>query len=206
MAADRGVKRRFSCGSSDVRDAEKRALARSGRERKDDSRGYWTLNIIAAETNRPGDRLSHQKPLASTGEHGASNGHPEGFGEDEKAGIWVMDRGGDRGYLYRYLLPERLSFIIRARSDRTFLTDKRESALEAAESCPMLFHEYIAKEEAGEERPLRLEVGVRGSDFRPIRRAEPGRGARVRTGAADAADESPVDAEPEIDGMWSRPT
>ncbi len=25
----------------------------------------------------------------------------------------------------------------------------------------MLFHEYIAKEEAGEERPLRLEVGVR---------------------------------------------
>jgi len=72
-----------------------------------------------------------------------------------------MDRGGDRGYLYRYLLPERLSFIIRARSDRTFLTDKRESALEAAERCPMIFHEYIAKEQAGEERPLRLEVGVR---------------------------------------------
>ncbi len=72
-----------------------------------------------------------------------------------------MDRGGDRGYLYRYLLPERLSFIIRARSDRTLLTDKRESALEAAERCPMLFHEYIAKEEAGEEKPLRLEVGMR---------------------------------------------
>lgn len=79
----------------------------------------------------------------------------------KKRGIWVMDRGGDRGYLYKYLLHESLRFIIRMRSDRTVITDRKESALEAAASCPMLFHEYIAREGVKEEKPLKLEVGYR---------------------------------------------
>ena len=129
--------------------------------------GYWTLNIIAAETNSAQvvplyGRLYSQKAPGFDSENTELRTAIRRVAEKtKKRGIWVMDRGGDRGYLYRYLLPERLNFIIRARSDRTFLTDKRESALEAAGSCPMLFHEYIAKEEAGEEKPLRLEVGVR---------------------------------------------
>jgi len=97
--------------------------------------GYWTLNIIGAI-----GRVSEKT---------------------KKRGIWVIDRGGDRGYLYKYLLHESLRFIIRMRSDRTVITDRKESALEAAESCPMLFHEYIAREDEREEKPVRLEVGYR---------------------------------------------
>ena len=41
------------------------------------------------------------------------------------------------------------------------ITDRKESVLEAAESCPMLFHEYIAREDEKEEKPVRLQVGYR---------------------------------------------
>jgi len=37
----------------------------------------------------------------------------------------------------------------------------KEAAREAARSCPMLFHEHIAKEETSEEKPLCLEAGYR---------------------------------------------
>ena len=64
-----------------------------------------------------------------------------------KRGIWVMDRGGDRGYLYRYLLHEDLRFIIRAEK-RPDGADGPETSpsWRRPQSCPMLFHEYIAKE------------------------------------------------------------
>jgi hypothetical protein len=129
--------------------------------------GYWTLNVIAAETNSAQvlplyGRLYSQKAPEFESENIELRTAIRRVSEKtKKRGIWVLDRGGDRGYLYRYLLPEHLSFIIRTRGDRKLLSDREQSALEAAESCPMLFDEYIAKEEAGEEKPLRLEVGVR---------------------------------------------
>lgn len=134
---------------------------------KEKSRGYWTLNIIGAETGSAQvlplyGRLYSQKAPAFESENAEIRTAIRTVSDKtRKRGIWVMDRGGDRGYLYRYLLYEGLRFIIRVRSDRTVLADRSESVLEAAESCPMLFHEYIAKEEAGEEKPLLLEVGAR---------------------------------------------
>ena len=71
-----------------------------------------------------------------------------------KRGIWVMDRGGDRGYLYKYLLHEKLKFIIRLRADRTLVADGEAVALTIAEGCPGLFDEYIAREEKTGEHPL----------------------------------------------------
>jgi hypothetical protein len=129
--------------------------------------GYWTLNVIAAEANSAqvlplyGRLFSQKAPEFESENIELRTAIRRVSEKTKKRGIWVIDRGGDRGYLYRYLLPERLSFIIRARSDRTVLTDRQQSALEATQSCPMLFDEYVAKEEAGEEKPLRLEVGVR---------------------------------------------
>jgi hypothetical protein len=35
-----------------------------------------------------------------------------------KRGIWVMDRGGDHRYIFNYLLPNKLRFLIRVRGDR----------------------------------------------------------------------------------------
>jgi hypothetical protein len=129
--------------------------------------GYWTLNIIAAETGSAQvlplyGRLFSQKAPSFESENieiRAAIGAVSAA--SRRRGIWVMDRGGDRGYLYRYLLDQNLRFIVRVRSDRAVLTDRTESVLEAAASCPMLFHEYIAKEDGGEEKPLRLEVGCR---------------------------------------------
>jgi len=129
--------------------------------------GYWTLNIIGAETNSAqilplyGRLYSHRAPNFESENVELRTAIQTVSEQTRKRGIWVMDRGGDRGYLYRYLLHENLSFLIRARSDRTVLTDKTESILEAASSCPVLFHEYVTKEVLGKEKLLRLEIGAR---------------------------------------------
>ncbi len=70
-----------------------------------------------------------------------------------KRGIWVMDRGGDRHHLYYYLLPNKHRFMIRVRADRGLrIAQGVESAIDLARSCPMLFHETVVREEAGQEQ------------------------------------------------------
>jgi hypothetical protein len=134
---------------------------------KTKNRGYWTLNIVGAETGSAqilplyGRLFSHTAPDFQSENIELREAIGEVSAKTQKRGIWVIDRGGDRGYLYRYLLHEGLRFIIRVRSDRTILTDREESVLEAAQDCPMLFHEYIAREDGDGEKPRRLEVGYR---------------------------------------------
>jgi len=73
-----------------------------------------------------------------------------------------MDRGGDRGYLYQYLLHNRLRFMIRIRATRSLQAGPATaSAVELAASCPMLFEETIVREEEGQERLVRLSCGMR---------------------------------------------
>jgi hypothetical protein len=71
--------------------------------------GYWTLNIVGANTKGTkivpiyGRLFSH-----AVGGHRSENEEiREAIGEVSdgvrKRGIWVMDRGGDRGYLFDYL-------------------------------------------------------------------------------------------------------
>jgi hypothetical protein len=134
---------------------------------KTKNRGYWTLNIVGAETGSAqilplyGRLFSHTAPDFQSENIELREAIGKVSAKTQKRGIWVIDRGGDRGYLYRYLLHEGLRFIIRVRSDRTVLTDREESVLEAAQDCPMLFHEYIAREDGDGEKPRRLEVGYR---------------------------------------------
>jgi len=80
----------------------------------------------------------------------------------EKRGVWVLDRGGDRRQLFHYLLDRKLHFIVRLNGNR-YLESKgrKSSAIELAQDCPVLFLEYIVKEEAEQERLFRLEVGLR---------------------------------------------
>jgi len=130
--------------------------------------GYWTLNIVGANTK--GTKLV---PLYGRLFSHAAGGHDseneeirEAVGEVSegvrKRGIWVMDRGGDRGYIYNYLLPNKLRFLIRVRGDRGLQTVRGiESAVELARSCPMLFNETVVKEEAGQERLVHLACGLR---------------------------------------------
>ena len=142
------------------------ATVRDGSE-KTEGPGYWTLHVVATE-------IASSRLIPLYGRLFSQNA-PDYISENEeitkalrivsektaKRGIWVMDRGGDRGYLYKYLLHEKLKFIIRLRADRTLVADGEASALTIAEGCPGLFNEYIAREEKTGEHPLQLEVGCR---------------------------------------------
>jgi hypothetical protein len=135
---------------------------------KDLGWGYWTLNVIGSNTK--GTKLV---PLYGRLFSHAVEGHEsenveirEALGEVAevvgKRGVWVMDRGGDRGYLFKYLLSEKLRFLIRVRSDRGLETlQGQASALDLARTCPMLFNETMVKEEAGQEHLTHLSCGMR---------------------------------------------
>jgi len=77
-------------------------------------------------------------------------------------GIWVMDRGGDKAYLYNYLMASELRFLLRVRGDQGLRSAQGiEPVVDLARGCPMLFDETVVKEEAGHERLLHLECGRR---------------------------------------------
>lgn len=146
---------------------ENMGRVRDGSE-KDLGWGYWTLNIVGANTK--GTKLV---PLYGRLFSHAVEGHESENEEIRDAikevaevmgrrGIWVMDRGGDRRHLYHYLLPNKHLFMIRARADRGLQTTQGiDSAVHLARSCPMLFHETLVKEEAGQERLVQLACGIR---------------------------------------------
>jgi len=80
----------------------------------------------------------------------------------EKRGIWVLDRGGDRGEILRPLLKRQLHFLIRLRGDRHLVHGGMEnSALDLASTCPLLYRERIVREEGTKEKVYFLEFGFR---------------------------------------------
>jgi len=85
-------------------------------------------------------------------------------------GVWVVDRGGDRGEIYAPLIEEGHTFVIRNKGDRHLLvghspTGRTKAETEAlAQSCPMHFATHIVREERGQEVAYRLDYG-----FRPVR-------------------------------------
>lgn len=150
-----------------ARRMEYMAKVRDGSE-KCEGRGYWTLEVIGTEVGNPrviplyGRLYSHRAP-----DHQSENAEIERAMRvvseaTEKRGVWVLDRAGDRGQLFHYLLDRKLQFIVRLKGDRHLESEgRRESVTTLAEGCPTLFLEYIVKEEVKQERPLRLEVGYR---------------------------------------------
>ncbi len=83
-------------------------------------------------------------------------------------GVWVVDRGGDRGELYAPLLDAGQSFIIRNTGARHLLSGRGKLATaDLAESCPMLYATHIVREKKGLEVCHRLDYG-----FRPVRLPE----------------------------------
>jgi hypothetical protein len=83
----------------------------------------------------------------------------------EDRGIWVIDRGGDRGTLYADLLESGRSFVIRQTGDRHLLSGLRKiETSELAAGCPLYYATDIVREDHGREVTCRLEYG-----FRPVR-------------------------------------
>ena len=80
-----------------------------------------------------------------------------------KRGVWVVDRGGDRGELYAPLLDGKHDFIIRNTGRRHILSGRGkpvETAVLAAQ-CPMVYATHIVREEKGREVCHRLDYGFR---------------------------------------------
>jgi hypothetical protein len=83
-------------------------------------------------------------------------------GACEGRGVWVIDRGGDRGELYADLIAKGRSFIIRQKGDRHLRWGWRtvETARLAAD-CPLSHATRIVREEHGQEVSCRLDYGCR---------------------------------------------
>ncbi len=82
-------------------------------------------------------------------------------------GVWVVDRGGDRGELYAPFIDEGHSFIVRNKGDRHLLIghspagEAKAAAVDLAASCPMHYATHIVREEQGQEVAYRLDYGFR---------------------------------------------
>ena len=155
------------------------ALVRDGSEGTI-SPGYWTCSVIGTELEEPSfiplyNRLYSQAAPGFKSENAEVRKAISLVSEKtEKRGIWVLDRGGDRRKIIHHLLGNKLRFVMRLKKDRHLIwRGKRQSVLEHALACPLLYTERIVKDEKGKEKIYHLEFG-----YRPVRL--PGRKEQLR--------------------------
>jgi hypothetical protein len=130
--------------------------------------GYWLCQVVAVENEE-----TAIVPLVSTL---YSQAAPDFVSENaelkaamaavseacEGRGVWVVDRGGDRGALYADLLAAGRSFVIRQKGDRHLRWGLRtiETARLAAD-CPLSHATHIVRQEHGQEVRCRPDYGCR---------------------------------------------
>jgi hypothetical protein len=130
--------------------------------------GYWVCSVVGAEVERNGIIPMYQRLYSAAA--------PDFISENDellkcvdticshvdKRGIWVMDRGGDRGDLLRPFLDRSIRFLIRLVGDRHLVfAGKRQRVRDLAMGCSCLYSETIVKEDKGKERVLHLDFGFR---------------------------------------------
>ena len=129
--------------------------------------GYWTLSVIATDVGKP--------PLVPLYNHLYSHKSPDYESENteirrairrvikhtRKRGVWVLDRGGDRGKVFAEMITRELSFIIRLKKTRDLIYRRGEHLVEElASACPMIHAERIVRQERGKETIYDLEFGA----------------------------------------------
>ena len=130
--------------------------------------GYWLCQVVAVENED-----TAIVPLMSTL---YSQAAPDFVSENAELkaaiaavseacdgrGVWVVDRGGDRGELYADLLAAGRSFVIRQNGDRHLHWGLRtlETARLAAD-CPLSHATRIVRQDNGQEVSCRLDYGCR---------------------------------------------
>jgi hypothetical protein len=130
--------------------------------------GYWTVQVVGAEVGKTTllplyNRLYSQRSPEFRSENAEVEEAIETVSSQTQGrGVWVIDRGGDREKLLWYLVKNKHLFLLRLRGDRHLVFHGRTlSALEIAETCPMLYAETVVKEEKDQEKVLRIEFGFR---------------------------------------------
>jgi hypothetical protein len=138
--------------------------------------GYWVDTVVAAENGSSeiiplAHRLYSQEAGDFVSEnHELLDAMNKVYDATGRRGIFVIDRGGDRGKLYGELLNQEapFRFVIRQRGDRHLLyKGKLRETLELAESCKTPYGETVIKEKDGKEKPYFIHFG-----FRPVRLPE----------------------------------
>jgi hypothetical protein len=77
-----------------------------------------------------------------------------------KRGIWVLDRGSDRGEILRPFLKEEVHSLIRLLGDRHLIHRGGGGAvLDLASSCPVLYLERVIREQGTKEKLYFLKFG-----------------------------------------------
>ena len=130
--------------------------------------GYWTMQVVGVEcggkeitplyhelySQRSPDFISENQEILKAIERVCT--------QVKESGIWVLDRGGDRGRLFTYFLENKKRFIVRLVGDRNLVYRGKEVlALNVAESCPLVYRERVIKEEKGEEKAYTVDYGFR---------------------------------------------
>jgi len=130
--------------------------------------GYWTISVIGAEVGKTslvplyGSLYSQKSPDFRSENLEIRRAVHTVSKATKKKGIWVMDRGGDRDYIFDYLLNNQLSFLIRLKKTRDLIyREGKHRDLELAMSCPLPYAERIVKQEKGKETIYNLQFGSR---------------------------------------------
>jgi hypothetical protein len=130
--------------------------------------GYWTMQVVGAECGENEiTPLYHELYSQSSPDFISENREivkaiKKVSKHVKERGIWVMDRGGDRGRLFKYLLENKKRFIVRLVGDRYLVYRGKEViALDLAESCLLLYSDRVIKEEKGEEKAYTVSYGFR---------------------------------------------
>ena len=130
--------------------------------------GYWTCDVVGVEVGEAEIIPLYQEMYSA---------HAPDFKSEndeilkavevisphiEDRGIYVIDRGGDRGVLFRSLLDEEKRFLIRLKGDRHLIYKGTATVTKLlAGRCPLPYAEMLLKEEKGQEKVYRVEYGVR---------------------------------------------
>jgi hypothetical protein len=130
--------------------------------------GYWLCQVVAVENEDNAivplhSTLYSQRAPDFVSENAELKAAMAAVSEAcEGRGVWVIDRGGDRGALYADLLAAGRSFVIRQRGDRHLRWGWRtiETAKLAA-ACRLGYATHIVREENGREVSCRLDYGCR---------------------------------------------
>jgi hypothetical protein len=132
--------------------------------------GYWLCQVIGVEcsgnevTPLYGELYSQKAEAFISENEEILTAVRKVSGGVSQRGIWVMDRGGDRGALYEEMVPPEkgYSFLIRQKGDRHLLFGRRTVAtLEIAQNCPTPYSATVIREEKGQEKAFRISYGFR---------------------------------------------
>jgi hypothetical protein len=130
--------------------------------------GYWLCQVIGVEnegneiTPLYGELYSSQAKDFVSENREILRALGKVSGAVGEKGVWVIDRGGDRGKLYEELIPHGLRFIVRQMGDRHLLLGpRRELALQVALDGPLPYQTEIVREVKGQEQVFHLSYGFR---------------------------------------------